>query len=539
METWQKFISFAAGDWILERISQRFPKCKQLINQGQRHKFGGKYRHWVMIFLLGLVIAPAFTYLEQYPVVMDVQDAVGIDGLMRATQQNIPSAQPKNIPQFVWLDIDDNTHEQWGEPLFTPRNRIERLIDTAVKAQARLIIVDIDLSRPTPIEGLEEYNIKRHPYDKSLANYFATYSAYCKTQPKCPPIILARTFLNGSNDTTKLPPFKQPRLAFSELEQAVINSDAHIQWATPQFQLSRDGVLRRRLNWQATCTGEQPGVLASVEVTAAVLLNSETPKQAQDIITKALSPLKPDCTGAQSKQPPKEIEIASLKLSTDPLSVRQRIVFSMPWLITDPNTGKSEPWIMLKDETDKFSIVKRLPVHNLQNIPPEYLKKEHLEGDIVIIGGSHSDGRDHHQTPLGSMPGALVLINSTHSLLQYEQIEPLPNWAKCLVIAVLISVMAWIFIYVGSFWLAQILNLLIIGSMMFISVLLFRSSGFWLDFATPLIFVQLYQIAVFLVLALLCLLLSVGQWLRRMFLLAWQRVQRLFNGFYVFVKGLK
>jgi CHASE2 domain-containing sensor protein len=287
-----------------------------------------------------------------------------------------------------------------------------------VKAQARLIIVDIDLSRPTPIEGLEKYNIKRHPYDESLVNYFSAYPAYCKTQPKCPPIILTRTFLNGSNDTTKLPPFKQPRLAFSDLEQAVINSDAHIQWAVPQFMPSRDGVLRRRLNWQATCTGEQPGVVASVEVMVAVLLNSETPKQAQDIINKALAPLEPDCTSLQSKQPPKKIEIGSLKLSTDPLSVRQRIVFSMPWLITEPNTGKSEPWIMLKDETDKFWIVKRLPVYNLQSIPPEYLKKEHLEGGIVIIGDSHRDGRDHHQTPLGLMPGALVLINSTHSLLQ-------------------------------------------------------------------------------------------------------------------------
>jgi CHASE2 domain-containing sensor protein len=104
------------------------------------------------------VIAPAFTHLEQYPIFMDVQDAVGIDWLMRITRQNIPAAQDEatKVPHFVWLDIDDQTHRQWGEPLFTPRNRVQRLIDAAVKAEARLIIVDIDLSRPTPIEGLEE-----------------------------------------------------------------------------------------------------------------------------------------------------------------------------------------------------------------------------------------------------------------------------------------------------------------------------------------------------------------------------------------------
>ena len=39
-------------------------------------------------------------------------------------------------------------YEYWGEPLFTPRYRLQRFIDAAVVAPARLVIVDIDLSRP-------------------------------------------------------------------------------------------------------------------------------------------------------------------------------------------------------------------------------------------------------------------------------------------------------------------------------------------------------------------------------------------------------
>jgi CHASE2 domain-containing sensor protein len=97
------------------------------------------------------------------------------------------------------------------------------------------------------------------------------------------------------------------------------------------------------------------------------------------------------------------------------------------------------------------------------------LKNDYVKNGIVIIGGSHREGRDYHKTPLGLMPGALVIINATHSLLHYEQIEPLPNWVKWLIIATLILVMTVIFLCVASFWLAQMFNLLIVVGMMFIS----------------------------------------------------------------------
>ncbi|MDM8559088.1 CHASE2 domain-containing protein [Candidatus Parabeggiatoa sp. HSG14] len=562
---WQKFVFIITGYWLLERLSRLFPVCKQLKNQQlglidssnrllpafnylikkkkkrslKQCLWGGKAPfHWVMVLLLGLGMAPTFTHLEQYPVFMDVQDTVGIDWLMRITQQNIPATQAgvQKIPQFVWLDIDDETHRQWGEPLFTPRNRIQRLIDAAVKAEARLIIVDIDVSRQTPIEGLQSRykDLKLHPYDEELANYLAEYPAYCQTHPHCPSIILARTFLNVQNDSSTPPPYYQPRLAFEKLEQAVANSKGYIQWASPRFHKSRDQVVRRHSHWKAICTDEQPGVIASIGVTATALLNSDTPKQAQDTINQGLVSLKPqNCTETyiQSKPPPENIEIGSLKLSTNPYSVRQRIVFSMPWLIRSEDTGKLELLNWLPNEIG-FPIVTRLSALHFSetaetDVPVAHLE-DHVKKGIVIIGGSYREGRDDHKTPLGSMPGALVIINATHSLLHYQQIEPLPNEVKWLIIATLILVMTMIFLCVASFWLAQMLNLLIIIGMMFISVILFRNAGLWLDFATPLIFVQLYQVAVFFALFILCALLSV-----------WRGVQWLFNRLYSFVTRFK
>jgi CHASE2 domain-containing sensor protein len=143
--------------------------------------------------------------------------------------------------------------------------------------------------------------------------------------------------------------------------------------------------------------------------------------------------------------------------------------------------------------------------------PNSQASLDSLKNSVVVIGGSHYEGHDIHQTPLGEMPGALVLINAMHSLLQYGDIKALPNWSKQLIIAILILVMVIIFLGVDSFWKGQVLNLLLVFLLLPISIALFRY-GYWLNFATPLIFVQLYQIAVFVVIITLCLLLSAWRW---------------------------
>ena len=392
---WQKFVFVVTGYWILERLSRWLPACKhlgkqdRLINSSNRLFPAFKYLiptaektslwqrlskrtviiHLSIMMILGLGIAPLFTYLEQLPVVMEIEDAVGMDWLMRSNRNIIPSA-PK-IPSFVLLDIDSDTHKQWGEPLFTPRNRVQRLIEAAVTAEARLIIVDIDLSRPTPIEGLP-LDIELHPYDTNLVNYFNKYPDYCKINPKCPTIILARSFLNQNTEITQpvfstpttLLPMLQPRQAFLDLEQAVANSKAHIQWASPLFYKSRDNVLRRWSFWQPICA--ETGIIPSIGVLAAVLLESDTPKLAQDTINEKLKLFQPHCSNDKTQQPsdiPAEFNIGSLTLNTNPFSVRQRIMYGMSWL---QNDGKPPQLPYFLPDKANRAILTILPANFMQ-----------------------------------------------------------------------------------------------------------------------------------------------------------------------------
>jgi CHASE2 domain-containing sensor protein len=149
--------------------------------------------------VLGLILIALGYWLYDYPLLTGAQDEA-IDRLMVARKGIIPPFAEKSIPHLVFLDIDDNTHQAWGEPMFTPRNRLMNLIDAAVRAKARLIIVDVDLSRKTPLDGLEPFTkgLQLHPYDQALSHYLENYRVVCACKKavnaNCPPIILSSSF---------------------------------------------------------------------------------------------------------------------------------------------------------------------------------------------------------------------------------------------------------------------------------------------------------------------------------------------------------
>ena len=60
-----------------------------------------------------------------------------------------------------------------------------------------------------------------------------------------------------------------------------------------------------------------------------------------------------------------------------------------------------------------------------------------LKGRVVFIGGSFAEARDIHQTPLGRMPGVLIMINSLTSLLEHGDLSPNP-WLEALFLVLLV-----------------------------------------------------------------------------------------------------
>ncbi|RKZ47087.1 MAG: hypothetical protein DRR16_27295 [Candidatus Parabeggiatoa sp. nov. 3] len=62
---------------------------------------------------------------------------------------------------------------------------------------------------------------------------------------------------------------------------------------------------------------------------------------------------------------------------------------------------------------------------------------------VVVIGGSYREGHDYaNLTPLGEMPGALIIINAIRTLLEYGEIKPLPNWLNVSTYVILLILMS-------------------------------------------------------------------------------------------------
>lgn len=422
-----------------------------------------------------LVIGLSFIYLVMtffysIPKFGETEDTI-MDLMIPFYQEMIPSIQEKNIPPFVLLAIDNETYENWGEAT-TPRDKLKNLIDAAVK-EARLIIVDIDVSQPAQGASLE-------PNDEKLKTYLTNYVTECKAKKDklaCPYIIFARVFEASSSDI-----FLTPREGF--LDDVIAQSSPYLQWGSVEFsEVLGKGVRRWRL-WESTCSKDkQSGIIPSIELSVMGLIQGCTIKNLQDSL-RPLQPLNCDDEEGYLQSLPENVTLCDLPVSTDFQSVQHRIMYRIPW--TPP---------LVLDNAD----VPVLTVFSAQHYAEIPLRKDlslkKLNGSIVVIGATHRDATDVYLTPISDdtlLPGSLVIINAVYTLLQYGTIEPIPLWIWLIIAALFIVVITTISSYSSKNLFLGMGIFVFTGLLIIISVILLYH-GIWLNIVLPLMVVKIYQ----------------------------------------------
>lgn len=436
-------------------------------------------RHLISNIFVGLFITVLLMSFHHTPWLMNIEDSA-MDWMMKVRSGKIPVA---DVPSITWINIDDKTHQSWGEPMFTPRDKLKSLIETAAQAQAKLIIVDIDLARASqPQFILKQKNTSLHPSDQVLLDYLNNYGQQCqkKNSAICPVIILTRTFRPPQGIVQIIRP--------SFLDKAV--DSTYVQWASPIFYHTKDQVIRRWWLWQPTCDqAGNSGVIASVELLAATLASNHNinPQQLQKALEKERGGFKQGCSLQDLSINNKSLQLGMLKVHAGFNTIFQRIMYNMSWTKVKNASSLNR----LSDSNGGVVLDVVSADHFIKHANNE-VSQDRLKGKIVIIGGSHYDSRDFHRTPIGEMPGSLIIINALHSLLVHDEIDPLPLWVKLLVSGLLIILMSLAFAYFNSFWGMIISGATIILILLPISIALL-SYGIWLDYAIPLLVVQLYQ----------------------------------------------
>jgi hypothetical protein len=376
-------------------VWQHSPKELWLMIQPQQSQQDFRRRFMINI-LVGLGILLLVFLFRDSPFLKGIENE-GIDTLMQIRQKIIP-ANPA-IPAFVWLDIDDYTHQAWNAPMFTPRNRLLNLMNTAVNAEARLVIVDVDLSRETPMEGLEKYTqgLAHHPYDQALSDFLGSYKTACSHKSVCPVIILAKAFQSSAEC-----PYCT-RSTF--LDDAVKKSAPYVQWAsTLFFRDFYEHKVRHWWLWQSAYTDGQPTIIPSSQLLAAALIRNDISQPAGFEKLLQHFHLQDSFGTPTTHELPENIRVGKLTVSTGQHGVKQRVMFSMPWLVD--NKPPRLPYY-LNNQAEQ-PVITVLPAQPYAEISPT-ASLESLKNSIVVIGGSYSEGRDTHLTPLGEMPGALII----------------------------------------------------------------------------------------------------------------------------------
>ena len=359
---------------------------------------------------------------------------------------------------LVFVDLDEALYRRWGEPARVPPRAIGALVETAVRADAAIVLVDLDLSGSLG-SGEGELLARLEPLARGPV-----------------PVVFARSFRQA------LPAHPEGWLEVrdSALDETIARGPA-LHWASTRFHRDRDWVIRRTRSFEPTCTRGVARVDPAIHVlTAAWLLEG---KAGVERLRGALASHRPDCAANRAaRAEPSSLVLAGVPIPTADDRLASRILYGGAPKATPGGSARVDFRGM------DVPLFTRVPAALLLE-PERPLDPALLSGRVAVIGASFADSGDIHRTPLGPLPGAVILMNATYSLLQFGALRtphPALVFGAQIALLVLLSLVVARFPLYWSLWLGP---LLIAVFLLPLSLWLFRR-GLWLDFAIPLILVQ-------------------------------------------------
>jgi CHASE2 domain-containing sensor protein len=363
-------------------------------------------------------------------------------------------------PPLVFVDLDEPLYRAWGEPVRVPLGAIAGLLEATAASAPAAVILDVDLRGEAPSDA--------SALERVLEDLGGGPT----------PILLARGF--------RAPLVPHPRGYLEEVPSfldPIVARAPSLRWASTVFVRDRDWVVRRYRSFEATCTKGRANVLPAVHVLAVARVSAGAKGVAR--LDDALATQRPQCDGSDV-EPPEDTRASfgdiEVVFSSGP--VASRILYGTR--APAPRAPFASARVAFRGR--EVPIFTRVPASLLLE-PDKPVDPQLLAGRIAVIGASYGASRDIHRTPVGDMPGAAILMNSTYSLLQFGALRTPSGGLVVATQVTILAMLSLVFARLPLYWSLTVGPAVIAVVLVPFSLWLFRH-GLWLDFAIPLLMLQ-------------------------------------------------
>lgn len=479
-------------------------------------------QRWLVGIGLG-VIVEALLILGAVLHVGAIQDAQNwaLDSMMRVharRAQDQTEAVP-DLRRMALVAVDDRTWRdaRWGggEPATAPREPLAQLVQKAFAAGARQVVLDVLIESAEPSSPEDERFAEA--LDAMLkSGQLDEHRRLVLVRTLRQPPDLALTNVADADRAAHAPRYLPELRASSAVDAVAAGSGGRIVIAAPYFTYSSDHVLRDWELFQTVCErhrvqaeptaggrsreGRDGGsirVVPAVQLVVAAFMRGADDRALPWTGTRGGQACQPfprpyDGTG----RVPTDTEIAAaFDASAMPAAEFNAVVNDVSngaWRAMRTafaNTNIDVPAGPLKPGSLANRVVFRYDTPPLSISAVDLLqdaKLPDLKDYVVVIGQTFSENRDMHVTPLGVMPGAVVLMNAVDSMVRHRVVEkphPVLVWSlTALLLVVVAGFNARFSVNVAG----ALCTAVLIVALLPLSYWLFKF-GVWLDFALPLL----------------------------------------------------
>lgn len=440
-------------------------------------------RHFLLNVFWGVVIAILLHFAHHtgmgQSILNNAYDSLVVKDFKKSFLETQNDGTGSFSERICLIAFDRNTYESSpSEGYWTPRILLGRAINKAVEQGARVVIVDFGVHRPIP-----SLCVTKNLDHDSNNEFLKLIAQAAKTAKKTGAVIILPH--NGLSSITT---------QYGERYQQLLskNRDVLKVGSVVAYQNPNDFKVRH-LSFFELQGKKQQKVSFSMQVLAAIYMNF-TKAEAEMFIKSTLLPkissgdsivdvniLKNNGTKTlftmHRQDVHKECLSARYIYRLVPMDVARHLICG-----SNSDCSLEDPYV-------------RNP--NLMLTPYELLATVNdlqlYKNKAVIIGSTYGELGDVHLTPLGKMSGIFLLANGLNMLLSDLQIHEPSLFFQLLMEAVIISVIALVFLHISPAMASLSLIAMIFLVNTTLSLILFTEYGLFLNFWIPIIGVGFHE----------------------------------------------